>query len=221
MAQGFNCLSLSIVVPAQSDASEQFKKSQECFRHLHDVEIIYVDKSEAKSRAERLNRGFERSTGSMLLFYHPRSFVSTPGIEYLKSISEQKIWGGFTHQFDMDHWLLQFASWYSNRVRPKTSGVLYLDHCIFFHRSLFKKPIPAIDIFEDTLLSQQLSQSSKPVILDFVSNTSAIRFQNQGVYRQALYNQVLKLGHHMGLPYEKMNRFYEAGLGLNSDYTKK
>jgi hypothetical protein len=221
VAQGPNRLSLSIVIPAISDPSPQFSQSQKSFSQLTDVEIIYVDQSEAQSRAERLNIGFKKSSGSMVLFYHPRSFIETRGLEYLKSISQEKIWGGFTHHFDVDHWLLQFTSWYSNRIRPKTSGILYLDHCIFFHRSFFSVPLAPVDIFEDTLLSQQLSLSSKPVVLDFESNTSAIRFQIQGMYRQALYNQVLKLGYYLGLPPEKMNKFYEAGLGLNSDYTKK
>ncbi len=214
-------MSLSIIVPAESDQSDQFKNSKTLFNSLQDVEVIYVNRSEAITRAERLNIGFYRSHGTMVLFYHPRSYVSPEGLKYLSTISEQKIWGAFTHQFDERHWLLDFTSWYSNHVRPKKSGVIYLDHCIFFHRSLFLQDIPLVDIFEDTLLTKSLSKQQKPIILPFHSTTSAVRFKANGIYRQAFYNQILKLGHHLGLPHDKMNRFYEKGLGLNSTYNKK
>ena len=207
-------------MPATQDESFQFRASCLNFQKLQNVEIIFVDQAEAPSRAQRLNIGFHRSQGSMILFYHPRSLVDQAGLEYLQKQSDKKFWGAFTHSFDVEHALLKFTSWYSNRVRARFSGIIYLDHCIFFHRSFFKD-LPPVDIFEDTLLSQQLLRFQRPVLLPFNSLTSAVRFQVNGIYRQAAYNQLVKIGFHLGLAPEKLNQFYERGLGLNSTYKKK
>ena len=103
---------LSIVIPADSDQSTQFAKSRLHFQTLEDVEVIYVPKAQAKSRAERLNIGFHKARGSMILFYHPRSLIEPEGLRHLQQRANQKIWGGFTHSFDQKHWLLKFTSWY-------------------------------------------------------------------------------------------------------------
>lgn len=180
--------------------------------------------NQAKSRAERLNIGFHKSRGSIVLFHHPRSFVEPAGIQQLIDLSEmqnrEEMWGGFTHQFDKAHWLLKFTSWYSNEIRGKGKGILYLDHCIFFSRELWKQNIPHVEIFEDTLLSYNFLKKSKPVILPFKSQTSAVRFEKNGLWRQSLMNQVLKIGFFLKVPHTTMNLIYEKGLGLNNP-TKK
>jgi hypothetical protein len=101
--------------------------------------------------------------------------------ESTKETETKDWWGGFTHQFDNDndgngntmgisnrpiistHWLLRFTSWYSNtiRSRPRSilfgyGNILYLDHCIFFTRAALTRPIPPVQIFEDTELSMIL-----------------------------------------------------------------
>ncbi len=212
---------LSVVIPANDFETNSFlKKTLESLQTFKDLEIVCVDLSEAKSRGERLNIGFHRTTGSVVLFHHPRSFVDPEGIQYLINLSNEhdrkKMWGGFTHTFDKAHALLRFTSWYSNEVRGKRKGVLYLDHCIYFDRELWLNDIPHVEIFEDTLLSYHLLKNSKPVILPFTSQTSAVRFEKNGVWRQSLMNQVLKLGFFLKVPHQVMNRIYENGVGLNN-----
>jgi len=76
----------------------------------------------------------------------------------------KKIWGGLTHQFDHDHHLLKFISFYSNNVRSKKKGIVYLDHCIFLHKQQLIKlgGVPDIDIFEDTVISEKNAQNFTP-----------------------------------------------------------
>ena len=56
----------------------------------------------------------------------------------------------------------------------------------------------------------------KAQLLPFISTTSAIRFTKNGLWTQALMNQILKLGFHIGVPHDTMNKIYERGLNLNS-----
>lgn len=215
---------LSIIVPA-SDSEVTLKLKNELLRcsYLPGVEVIFIATNEAHSRAERINLGVRRSIGEMILLYHPRSIVAAEGIEYLRQLSinksHDKIWGGFTHRFDVDHILLKFTSWYSNNIRGSIRGILYLDHCIFFEKSLWQE-LPSVDIFEDTILSQNLNRYGKPIILKYLSTTSAIRFIKNGIVRQSISNQFFKLGFFLGLSHSTMNKFYEYGLDLNSKYPK-
>ena len=172
------------------------------------------------SRAARLKMGITKSSGNLILLHHPRSLLSAAAISSLQNWAKDKrgFWGGFTHKFDINHPLLKFTSWYSNVIRCDRKSILYLDHCIFFDRELNSLAglMPDVEIFEDTELSKIFSRHSKPVRLSDRSTTSAIRFEKNGIYRQALMNQVLKVAYLLKASHKAMNRLYEKGLGLNS-----
>jgi hypothetical protein len=212
---------LSVVVPAEPK-SENVKESLLLLKSIPGVEVVVVGTDEGFSRAERMNIGFHRSKGQIVLFHHPRSCMELSGIKYLAAQSLDNrcdpFWGGFTHEFDLSHPILRFTSWYSNKLRAKR-GVVYLDHGIFLNRQMWKNDLPKVDIFEDTLLSYQLLRVSKPTILPYRSTTSAIRFQENGMLKQALVNQVVKIGFHLKFSHSLMNRFYEKGMELNSKYS--
>ncbi len=216
---------LSVVIPIERSAACPLLKSA-----LHELdaiaglEVVCVGREEAHSRAARLNLGMRRSQGEIVLFHHPRSWVDTAGIQFLVELSKatdrQPCWGGFTHQFDRSHGVLKFTSWYSNRVRSRLWGVLYLDHCIFFDRRLWRADLPVVDIFEDTLLSYEFRKLARPLILPYKSTTSAIRFNQNGIYFQAALNQLMKLAFYLRIPHHQLNKIYERSLQLNSKYLR-
>ncbi len=215
---------LSVVVPTNRNIScELLEKSVHSLEQIEGVELIFVDLNEAHSRAERLNIGFHRTKGDFVLFHHPRSFIDSFGIQYLLELcnghSDQKMWGGFRHCFDKDHPVLQFTSWYSNNIRARLHGILYLDHCIFFSRNLWRRDLPKVDIFEDTILSKDFSSQLSPTLLPFYSVTSAIRFEKNGIMKQSILNQTLKIAFHLDFSDRLMNKVYERGLFLNCTYS--
>lgn len=172
-------------------------------------------------RADRLNMGIQKASGQIILLHHPRSLLSHQACEHLISKlqkSPKLAWGAFTHAFDNTHPLLQFTSFYSNHIRPKLQSIYYLDHCIFFVPSRIdgRVQLPSVPIFEDTELSKILRKSGRPVRLKEKSVTSSIRFSKNGVYRQAILNQVMKAMYICGASKPMMDRIYEAGLKLNS-----
>lgn len=218
-----------------------FEKTLKNLSELEGVELIVVDrKSEdgtselasryvdkmisttQNSRAKRLNMGIEIAAGEIIFLHHPRSLVDVEAIKWLRDHKEQITWGGLTHQFDVSHPLLKFTSWYSNMVRGRIREILYLDHCIFYKRSLLDEevPVPEVDVFEDTLLSLKLKKKAHLNILPYTSLTSAIRFTHRGVFFQALINQLMKVGYFLKLSDKWMNRLYEGSLRLNSKYKK-
>lgn len=211
---------LSIIVPSEFDGENIYHiRLVENVKSLKDTELIFISRKEAVSRAERLNIGFHKSKGNIILLNHPRSLVEIKGLNYLASLSNRKDlspeWGGFIHKFSMKHPLLNYTSWYSNRVRANLSGILYLDHCIYFHRDLWIEDLPPIEIFEDTVLSRYFKKHSRPKILPFTSETSAIRFEKNGVFNQLWLNQFMKICFYLGIDHKKMNKLYEKKIKLN------
>jgi len=189
-------------------------------RRFAEVQVI---ESGASNRAQRLNVGIAASEGQWVLLHHPATLLpERVALQQARVALEETSsgWGGFVHGFDMSHWLLRFTSWYSTRVRSQLSSILYLDHCIFARRDVLTKigGVPDMDIFEDTALSLALSKWGKPVIAPGQVVTSARRFQQRGLYRQALLNQLLKLMYFAHLDPKQLNWLYERKSQINVGY---
>lgn len=230
---------LSIVLPTFNESRTTYLENiLASLQQVADAEVILVDGGSSdgtldklkaspftvmelphSTRAARLNLGIKAANGSCIFLHHPRSLVEPGGFEAAQRVCEkaQPVWGGLSHRFDHEHKLLQFTSWYSNRIRLDRGGIVYLDHCIFFNKAFMEKGIqlPDVAIFEDTELSVILRQECRPTRLNSYAQTSAIRFTNNGVVRQSLLNQFMKFAYYLGISPQRMNRLYEKGLGLN------
>lgn len=232
---------LSVIIPTLNEEKNSFLiNSLDRYLKYKDIQIIVSDggscdatekicsqykvlfiKSKTQSRAQRINLGLKSCVGEKVLINHPRSLVSREGIESLLTQKIDEIWGGFSHSFDIYHPLLKFTSWYSNNVRSRVFGIVYLDHCIFFNRHALStiNHIPEVDIFEDTLLSRALfKEYGRPKIVPYKVTTSAIRFQKNGFFVQSLINQYLKIRFHLRADHRQMNELYERKTQLNSNY---
>ncbi len=230
---------ITVIIPTFNEMRLGYlQKNLEQLSQIKNIEIICVDsfssdgtaelinkypqvkliKVETNSRAVRYNTGINYAANEMILLNHPRSIVSPKGIEYLKQCKHD--WGGFTHKFDASSALLNFTSWYSNNIRANLKNIFYLDHCIFAKKELLQIVglIPTVDIFEDTLLCKRLKKYHKGTLIPFEVITSAIRFKTNGIIRQALLNQILKLAFNLKLPNRLINLIYEKGINLNSQY---
>lgn len=206
---------LIIVISPSRDATRQLIVSHPLGAAAELIETTAVN------RAQRLNAGIQASQGEVVLLHHPATLLPENALEQVAAAANSGAqWGGFRHSFDLDHWLLRFTSWYSTHQRPRWGQVLYLDHCIFARRSVLAAVggVPDMDIFEDTALSQALSRWGRPRMLPGTVITSARRFRERGVYRQAALNQLLKLMYYARLNPRTMNWLYERKSQINVTY---
>lgn len=184
-----------------------------------DVKLIDTD---ATNRAQRLNIGLQASQGDVVILHHPATLLPPDALNQVRQLmaDDTVVWGGFHHSFDIDHWLLRFTSWYSTTQRPRWSHILYLDHCIFARRTVLNSigGVPDMDIFEDTALSQALSQFGPPHLAPGAIVTSARRFKERGIYKHAVLNQLLKLMYYAQIDPKKMNWLYEGKSQINVSY---
>jgi glycosyltransferase involved in cell wall biosynthesis len=233
---------LTIVIPTLNESKTGYlTEILAAYNELTNIEIICVDggssdatiaqisQSKAKliatdisSRAGRLNEGIKQATFEMVLLHHPRSILDVEGIKTLANQKGELSWGAFTHRFQISHSLLNFTSWYSNHIRGDLRGIYYLDHCLFAKKDLLFDVglLPEIDIFEDTEICKKLNKKAKPIRLHFISQTSAVRFQTNGFYKQAIKNQYMKWCYYFSSSDKKMNKHYEKGIELNTRYKK-
>lgn len=204
---------IAVLSPSQDATADVIRQ----YQHVRVLE------ANSQNRAQRLNYGLHNSQGDIVLLHHPATLLPSDDafIHIATSMANPDIvWGGFRHSFDLDHWLLRFTSWYSTYLRPRWGHILYLDHCIFARRDLLIKlgGVPDMDIFEDTVLSQKLASLAPPHIVEANVMTSARRFKQRGIYRQALLNQSLKLMYYAGISPAVMNRLYERHSQINVLY---
>lgn len=232
---------LTIVLPTfNEEKNPLFHDILDSFKNLKQTEVIVVDyqskdntleilknypyrvlNSNSNGRAHRLNEGIKNAKGELILLHHPRSLIEPKGLEYLsEQASRLTRWGAFTHEFDKKHPLLRFTSFWSNYFRGTIFNVFYLDHCLFAPTKMLREInfIPEVDIFEDTLLSYELRKKSRAIRLAYKSTTSAVRFIQNGILKQAFKNQILKWKFYLGYNDVEMNKGYEKDLNLNSRY---
>lgn len=235
---------LSIIIPTYNEIKNKmiqtsFPKLYELSKSSKDLEVLIIDsfstdgtlelakkynftisQIQTNSRGIRLNHGIEMALGEMIILHHPRSILSEKGITYLINNPQLK-WGAFKHQFDRQHPLLKFTSFYSNYIRGRR-GIFYLDHCIFSQKILLEKAglVPEIEIFEDTELCLRLLKHSPGALLPYTSITSAIRFDKNGLIKQSLLNQAAKLKYYMNFNHQKINKIYEKNVNLNSTHNE-
>lgn len=195
------------------------KGTDSTFERLEALGVPFVV-CETNSRGERYHQAWQSITDEydFVVFHHPRSLLDKDALVSLSKIDQKHLWGAFTHKFDSSHPLLKFTSWWSNNIRGDMRGIFYLDHCIYVRKKLMDKVggFPREEIFEDTLFSIDLLRSGHPFRLSPFSLTSSIRFQSNGIWKQSLMNQWLKILYLLGWKNQKLNRHYEKGLNLNA-----
>ena len=221
-------MTCSVVVPVYRNGADWLPRILARLGEIEGLEVICAGDApppeghgarfvpvEGPSRGARLQAGIDAASHGTVLLHHPRSLIPADGLRWLAAGAGGARWGGFTHCFDWDHPLLRFTSWYSNRVRARR-GIVYLDHCVFFDKKFLTRPIPPVEIFEDTELSLILRESGPPVLAPFVATTSSMRFRANGPWRQAWLNLRMKAAYLLGGSHQRMNARYERGLGLNA-----
>jgi hypothetical protein len=208
-SQGMN---IELLVGATNGGDDTFARLKQL-----DVKLVEIN---SNKRSDRYNAALKISRtkdNDWILLNHPRSLLQENAFHALLALNDSVKWGGFTHKFDFDHPLLAFTSWWSNSVRGDIKKIFYLDHCLFVRKGLLQKVggFPPVEIFEDTLLSLRLGEHSHPMRINWKSTTSAIRFKSNGIWNQAIQNQLLKIRYFFGESDSQMNDSYEKNINLN------
>jgi rSAM/selenodomain-associated transferase 2 len=158
-----------------------------------------------------MNRGAAKATGDVLLFLHadtqlPEKFdelilhsLKRPGI----------VAGAFKLRIDSDipslRLIERLANWRSRYLK-----IPYGDQAIFVSSKLFNLVggFPNLPIMEDFEMVRRLQKKGEIVTLSAPVVTSPRRWQNFGILKTTLINQLVIVAYYMGIAPETIARLY-------------
>ncbi|MEK6192824.1 MAG: TIGR04283 family arsenosugar biosynthesis glycosyltransferase [Deltaproteobacteria bacterium] len=172
--------------------------------------------STAPSKAEQMNAGAAEAQGEVLLFLHadtrlPEKFEE----KVLKAVARQGFCAGaFTLGIESTDWGLRFIERVAN-WRARFFKMPYGDQALFVSRQLFFEIGGFADypIMEDFELIRRLKKKGTITILPESVKTSPRRWQNLGVFRTWLLNQIIMGAYFIGIPPRRLAFWYHREKG--------
>ena len=218
---------ISVIVPVLNEA-ENIAELIEATRGVGECEIIVVDGgstddtlqrataadrtlTSVPGRARQQNLGAEASHGDALLFLHADCRLASGAFEAIRGVlNDERVVGGcFSQRIDASGFRYRMLEW-GNGWRVRAFKLAYGDQAIFVRRSVFEEigGFPELRLMEDVFLMKRLHRAGRFVLLKERLLVSARRWQRHGVIRQTLRNWTLLTLAHLGVPPDRLAKFY-------------
>ena len=171
------------------------------------VDAVY---SVSPGRGQQLHAGAIRASGPWLWFLHADSRVSPEALESFASIRHEVGWGWFDVRLDGAGWLFRVIETAMN-WRAALTGIATGDQGIFVHRQLLDAAggVPVLPLMEDVALCKRLRRLARPRRLRAVLQTSARRWQRDGIVYTVLAMWALRLRYFFGADAQALaSRYY-------------
>lgn len=226
---------ISIIIPAINEA-DHIANTIESIGPGNKKEVIVVDGgskdhtveiakslgakviTSAPPRARQMNRGADQATGEILVFLHadtrlPEKFE----IVIFNSFKHPKmVAGAFELRMDSSmpglRLIERLANW-----RSRCLKMPYGDQAIFISSKVFHEigGFPDIPIMEDFELIRRLRKQGNIVTAPAPVFTSARRWQNFGILKTTVINQIVIAAYVMGIAPEVIARWYGRSKGVS------
>jgi rSAM/selenodomain-associated transferase 2/rSAM/selenodomain-associated transferase 1 len=224
---------ISIIIPALNEA-DCIETTLSMLTHREAIEVIVVDggskdgtadlakacgaivMTAEPSKSGQMNTGAKAACGDILLFLHadtllPENFEKS----IISNIYQEGVSAGaFQLRINSESQRLRFiekvANWRSRHLQAP-----YGDQGIFVTKSMFQAigGYPHLEIMEDFELIRRLKRRGKIIILDLAVNTSPRRWQNLGIFKTWLLNQMIAIAYIVGCPPERLAAWYRRETG--------
>ena len=174
----------------------------------------------ARGRAAQMNRGAARAEGDILLFLHADTRLPAGFEEHVRAAMSRPdvSAGAFTFSTDERSLAMRAIAWVTNQ-RARRLGMPYGDQALFMRKHRFREigGYPDIPIMEDFVLMRRLRRQGRIVILPECAITSARRWNTVGKWRTTLYNQFVIVLFLIGIPHDRIERFYDRKRGTREE----
>ncbi len=163
-----------------------------------------------KGRAKQMNYGAKKAKGDILYFLHadtfpPKDFDS----HIISALSQNHRSGCFQMRFDSNSVLLRFFAWFTRYNHKICRGG---DQSLFITKELFDR-IEGYNedywIFEDNEMIGRIYQKTDFKILPHPVETSARKYQKNGVLKLQYHFGVIHLKNFLGAGPEKLHDYYK------------
>lgn len=171
------------------------------------------------NRSHQMNLGANTSSGSVLLFLHADTLLPENFCQAVQQAlaREDVAAGAFSLSFDSDAKAMAIIARAAN-LRSRLFQLPYGDQGIFTLRSRFMAVggFPDMEIMEDFVFVRKMQRQGKVITLDENVTTSARRWENIGILRTSLINQLIIFGHCLGVSPATLARWYQRVRGVDS-----
>lgn len=204
----------SCIASAQAAGADQIivvdGGSEDGTRQLLDqLDGIVVDCDPGRGR--QMQVGANHATGTVLLFLHADTRLSTDCLEQIRRVVRESTdaWGCFQQRIAADgrryRWLEQGNNW-----RARVRKLPYGDQAIWVTRSVYQQVggIPDEPLMEDVILVRRLRKRSTPVMLPGPVTITDRHWQRRGVVGTTVRNWCLLGLYRCGIPPGKLVRLY-------------
>lgn len=179
----------------------------------HGAQVVFSP----KGRGIQLNRGVEASSGELLLFLHGDTMLPDRFATLIRHTMKRPDCGAgaFSLKIDSTRLSLSLVAYCAN-LRSRMLQLPYGDQGIFTCRNMYDRVggFAEVPIMEDYIFIRNLRKHGKIYILDEAALTSARRWQNMGVIRTTLINQLIVVGYNCGIKLPTLARWYQRLKGV-------
>ena len=219
---------ISIIIPTLNEAGN-IKAAIASTQSSTNVEVIVVDGGSkddtveiAKSlcvkvisapagRACQMNAGALVASGEILLFLHADTLLP-PEFDLMVRTSLYQpttVAGAFTLRINASLWSLRLVEWGVN-WRSHFLQMPYGDQAIFLTKKIFYQigNFPELPIMEDFELMRRLKRIGSITIISVSVVTSVRRWQQKGVFKTTLINQIVIIAYLFGVSPKRIVDWY-------------
>ena len=163
-------------------------------------------------RGARLAEAARQANGEILIFLHCDSDPPDNLLEAAEaSLSNGVVAGAFSLAYRNADARMKWIAWWAN-LRSRWLGLPFGDQGLFCRREAYEKaggfaPLPVCD---DVDLVRRLKRVGRIVIRPEKTETSPRRYRQHGALKQVLRNWRVLAGYFLGVPPEKLERWYNG-----------
>lgn len=228
---------ISIIIPTLNE-EKTLGRTLVPLKNKKDCEIIVVDGGSSdttvslaegaglkimtspRGRSRQMNTGGAAATGEVLLFLHADTLLPDNFTQTISDILTKPkiVAGAFSLGFDSEAKSLSFIAWAAN-LRSRFLQLPYGDQALFTSRKCFNDigGFPDIEIMEDFVFIQRLRKKGRIAILPEKAITSARRWENFGILRTTLTNQLIVSGYKLGVRPTTLAKWYQRMRGMSKN----
>jgi rSAM/selenodomain-associated transferase 2 len=164
-------------------------------------------------RGQQQHQGAEAAQGNILLFLHCDTILPATFPEDIISTLQKKhtVAGAFRFTINGTHPGFRLIE-AGTQLRAILFDLPYGDQALFMEKATYFAAggFPLQPIMEDIALVSQLKKLGKIALAPSAAKTSARRWQQHGLLKTTLINQLMLIGRAMGIAPQQLARFYYA-----------